>query len=98
MRFVYKFFKHTTIPPWKYYHCVSEQVFLVTATRILSLNMLQHPEYFINVRDTACLHVAALLDPSVKGERMHIRLCKRVQLDRRAYHLAQTAPRSGVRQ
>ncbi|UKZ75601.1 hypothetical protein TrVFT333_003289 [Trichoderma virens FT-333] len=28
------------------------------------------PQYFIDVRDTARLHVAALLDPNVKGERI----------------------------
>lgn len=29
-----------------------------------------HIEYFVDVRDTARLHIAALIDPSVKGERI----------------------------
>lgn len=32
--------------------------------------MMHHLEYFVDVRDTARLHVAALLDPNVKAERI----------------------------
>lgn len=31
---------------------------------------MRYPEYFVDVRDTARLHVAALLDPNVKAERI----------------------------
>lgn len=37
---------------------------------VCSFMLIAIPEYYVNVRDTARLHVAALLDPSVQSERI----------------------------